>query len=292
MQIINKIEDRINYDKKYIIFFDIYSFTNENISGYLPYFELKNKSLLTVGSSCDQVLNASLKGCDDITICDICPLTKYYFYLKLSSLLTYNKEDYLKFLCQTYYGVEHNPYFLNYEYYGKIKDTLKSLDYDSFYLWDYLFNNYKEFELSKIFRKDNNIKSDIINCNNYLKNDKNFKKIKSSIMNTNISFINGNVINEEYDRSFDNIWLSNVAHYLNRKEIRDMFFDSERVLNKNGKMLVCYFWNNIASDKEFIIKELNDVEIEILKINGTNTHQDNSIILYEKPKSLCYNKYR
>lgn len=286
MQIIDKIEDKLKYDKKFNIFFDIYSFTNENISGYLPYFDLKNKSLLTVGSSCDQVLNASIEGCDDITICDICPLTKYYFYLKLSSLLTFNKEEYLMFLCQTYYNVEHNPYFLNISYYEKIKETLKSLDYDSFCLWDYLFNNYSSNEIEKIFRKDNNIKSDIINCNNYLKNDKSFKRIKSSIMNTNISFINGNVINEEYDRSFDNIWLSNVAHYLNRKEIRDMFFDSERVLNKNGKMLVCYFWNNIVSDKEFIIKELNDVEIEILKIKGTNSHQDNSIILYKELKKI------
>ena len=39
-------------------FSKIYTFTTENISGYIDYFDLDNKSLLTVGSSGDQVLNA------------------------------------------------------------------------------------------------------------------------------------------------------------------------------------------------------------------------------------------
>ena len=289
MEIIDRIEERLNGDKKFNIFFDIYSFTNENISGYLPYFDLKDKSLLTVGSSCDQVLNASFVGSDDITICDICPLTRYYYYLKMASLYTLSREEYLIFLCQTYYGV-NNPYFLNYNDYEKVKDTLKSFDYDSFYLWDYLFNCYTNSDLFNLFRKDNNSKDDIVNCNNYLKNEQSYKIIKSAMLNTSVSFINGNVTNEEYNRTFDNIWLSNVAHYLNRKEIQDMFFDSERVLNENGKMLVCYFWNNITSDKDYITKELNDKKTSIITIPGINVHYDNSIILYEKPKSLCYNK--
>ena len=36
----------------------IYKFTTENISGYIKEFDFKNKSLLTVGSSGDQVINA------------------------------------------------------------------------------------------------------------------------------------------------------------------------------------------------------------------------------------------
>ena len=49
----------------------MYPFTTENISGYIDNFDLEGKSLLTVGSSCDQIYNASLKGCKDITILDI-----------------------------------------------------------------------------------------------------------------------------------------------------------------------------------------------------------------------------
>ena len=60
----------------------VYPFTTEHIAGYLPYFDLKDKSLLTVGSSGDQVLNAILMGSNDITITDLCMFAKEYFNLK------------------------------------------------------------------------------------------------------------------------------------------------------------------------------------------------------------------
>lgn len=49
-------------------FINIYPFTTENIAGYINEFELKDKSLLTVGSSGDQVINAALYDCQDITL--------------------------------------------------------------------------------------------------------------------------------------------------------------------------------------------------------------------------------
>ena len=60
----------------------IYSFATENVFGYLKYFDLQDKSLLTVGSSGDQVLNAYFKGCRDITLIDINEFAKFYLYLK------------------------------------------------------------------------------------------------------------------------------------------------------------------------------------------------------------------
>ena len=39
-------------------FSKIYPFTTENIAGYIDYFDFDDKSLLTVGSSGDQILNA------------------------------------------------------------------------------------------------------------------------------------------------------------------------------------------------------------------------------------------
>ena len=50
----------INNDKQ-IIFHTIYPFATENINDYTEYFDLKDKSLLTVGSSGDQAINALLK---------------------------------------------------------------------------------------------------------------------------------------------------------------------------------------------------------------------------------------
>lgn len=68
----------------------IYPFTTENITGYINKFDLNNKLLLAIGSSGDHVINASLFGCKDQTVIDICPYTKFYFYLKKSALLTLN----------------------------------------------------------------------------------------------------------------------------------------------------------------------------------------------------------
>ena len=73
------VEDRAK------IFIRIYPFATENISGYLPFFSLKNKNVLTVVSSSDQAIELALKDTKEITILDICPFTKEYFYLKKSS---------------------------------------------------------------------------------------------------------------------------------------------------------------------------------------------------------------
>ena len=48
----------------------IYSFATENVSGYIDYFNFNDKSLLTVGSSGDQILNAFYNG-ESIDIKDL-----------------------------------------------------------------------------------------------------------------------------------------------------------------------------------------------------------------------------
>lgn len=76
-----------------------YPFTTENISGYINEFDLKDKSLLTVGSSGDQIINGSLFGCHNIACLDICTYAKFYIYLKISCLLELDKKQFYKFLC-------------------------------------------------------------------------------------------------------------------------------------------------------------------------------------------------
>lgn len=79
-------------------FDDIYPFTTENINGYLDLFNLNKKSLLTVGSSGDQVINAILNGCIDITLLDKNPYSKYYYYLKVACLLSLNLDEFMNYL--------------------------------------------------------------------------------------------------------------------------------------------------------------------------------------------------
>lgn len=49
----------------------IYPFTTENIAGYITQLDIKNKSVLTVGSSSDQVFNCLLLEAKEVTLFDI-----------------------------------------------------------------------------------------------------------------------------------------------------------------------------------------------------------------------------
>ncbi len=75
----------------------LYTFTTENINGYIENFDLKNKSLLTVGSSGDQILNAFFYGARDITLYDINEYAKFYVYLKVAAILSLSYVEFQEF---------------------------------------------------------------------------------------------------------------------------------------------------------------------------------------------------
>lgn len=115
----------------------IYPFTTENIAGYIDCFDLEDKTLLTVGSSGDQVINAALKGAREITLLDINPCAKYYYYLKEAGILEFSLAEFNKFFryirCYDYPKyLNNNKKVFNKLYYRKIKDTLQALDNDSY----------------------------------------------------------------------------------------------------------------------------------------------------------------
>jgi len=283
MEILNRIEDYLSNDFYSSDFFQLYSFTTENINGYMQFFELKDKTLLTIGSSSDQAINATLVRCNDITVCDICPLTKYFYYLKLASLLVLNREEFLGFLCKKQCDIESNKHLLSRTIFNRVKNALKSLDYESYYIWEYLFMNYKKSDIEKLFRRDINDLESIIYCNRYLKNDYNYNHARETVMNASIDFITEDITKLYTNKSFDNIWLSNVANYLNSQDINSMIKNCSRMLNDNGKMLLCYFWNTSMTIKGFPIEQLSSFESERIKIPGIlKDKSKNSILVYTK----------
>lgn len=283
MEILNSIDDYLSNDFYRFDFFQLYSFTTENINGYMQFFELKDKSLLTVGSSSDQAINATLARCNDITVCDICTLTKYFYYLKLASLLVLNREDFLSFLCKKQCDIECNKHLLSKSIFNRVKNTLKSLDYESYYIWEYLFINYDKKDMEKLFRRDINDLESIIYCNRYLKNDYNYNHARETVINASIDFITEDITKLYINKTFDNIWLSNVAHYLNSQGIDAMIKNCSRMLNDNGKMLLCYFFNTSMTIKGFPIEELSSTISAQIKIPGILKDEvKNSILVYTK----------
>ena len=264
-------------------FFQLYSSSTENINSYMQYFDLNNKSLLTTGSSSDQAINATLSKCNDITVCDICPLTKYYYYLKLASLLVLNRKEFPDFICIRKIDIEENRYFLLKSTFNKIKSTLKHLDYESYCVWEYLFKKYNTNDIKRLFREDVNDMESIIYCNRYLKNDYNYNHAKETVINASINFINEDMSNLNINRSFDNIWLSNIPQHLNNQENEKLINNSIRLLNAKGKILLCYFWNTSMTVKGFPIDYFKNIKAKKQKILGISKNDDrNSILLYTK----------
>ena len=72
---------------------EVYLFTTENISGYIADMDLKDKSLLTLGSSLDQAYNALLLGVDKVDVFDINVNVEKFHEVKSKLILTHPRKD-------------------------------------------------------------------------------------------------------------------------------------------------------------------------------------------------------
>nr|MBP3258700.1 hypothetical protein [Bacilli bacterium] len=276
----------------------LYSFTTENISGYIDKFDLKNKTLLTVGSSADQVIDASLKGLKSATILDISPNTKYYYYLKLAALISLSMEEYLTFLCPTHYKEYYriNRELFNIDSYNKIKDTLKNLNNEAFEFWDNIFNTFTYSEiLANYFINDTMSSHNIINSNLYLSSSILFDDTKTKIKNINIRFITDNIKSVKLTKRYDNIWLSNVCDYMALDDFVDSVTYLSHRLNIDGKMLVAYLYNisyhnhRLKTCKDCfnfsdLKSKLNNhkVEVRTTTFEGVTENKKDAILIYKK----------
>lgn len=299
---IKRCENIDVYDEAYCKgFSSIYPFSTENISGYIDSFNLEEKSLLTVGSSADQALNAILKNCKDITVLDINPYTKYYYYLKSSGIIELSKEEFLRFFRYEDYPktFKKNKEVFNKETYNKLKKTLRLLDYESYLFWDELLSTYKgEYIRNKLFSLDEEKTPIIENMNLYLE-DENYKKLKSKIKKVNPEFIIGNIFKKDVDKIFDNIWLSNIGTYISRHFLKIMTDKTSNLLNEDGILLISYLYETVKDSKYqedwnliydlektlSILKEYHPEFISFIGVKGLKFNDENikdSVLVYKK----------
>lgn len=296
-----------NPERKEAYKFDkIYPFTTENISGYIDSFDLKDKKLLTVGSSGDQIINASLEGCRDITLIDVNPYAEYYYYLKIASLLKLNKEEFLKFLSYTlkpYITLKEKEEVFNKEEFKKIEETLKKLNYDAYQFWSELYNEFKGNNIRYMLFASDEYQNPIkIGCNRYLQSEENYNEVRKSIIDTDIKFINENILNigkTDINDKFDSIWLSNIGTYLSHESIKKIPEIFSEYLTDYGKLLISYLYitnaipDNKAQYKPIyklsrtfeMLKEFNPELISFTSINGIKYNDDevkDSILVYKK----------
>lgn len=172
-------------------FSKLYPFTTENIAGYIPYFDLKNKTLWTVGFSGDQLVNAILFDAQEVTLYDTNPYSKFYIYLKIASILELERTELLEFLRYRDYPkyCKDNPNVFNKEMYKRIKCVLRLLDYQSYLLWDELLETIDPIEIRKnlFYFLDENQTKEIIGCNPYLQSDILYHETREKLKKANIT---------------------------------------------------------------------------------------------------------
>lgn len=227
-------------------FSSIYTFTTENVSGYIDYFDFDNKSLLTVGSSGDQVLNAFYSGARDITLFDINEYAKYYLYLKISAILSLSYKEFKLFFFKN--GItpfERNRCMFSKVLFNKIKDNLRIFDYESYLFFDELFSLYDNDKIrSNLFDDDEDRNQVIKGFNNYLRDEESYNKLKSIICKITFKYINGNIFEDNISGKFDNIFLSNLCTITSLKELKGLLEKLDKNnLNNNGSILLGYLWD-------------------------------------------------
>ena len=280
----------------------IYPYTTENIAAYMPYLNLANKSLATVGSSGDQALNAVLFDCNDITVIDICPFAKEYFYLKKAAVTLLSRNEFLSFFAYKNGMLDNNSMTFNKKTYYKLREIIKEDAPEVAYFWDYLFKRYGGLKIRKrLFLSEGYSESKVTRLNAYLQDDLSYNEIKNKINNININFIQNDLHKIELNNQYDNIILSNLFTYCSNEQINLLFKKMYNLLNDNGIMQVAYLYqvdkNNLYNE-ETLNRGLNNIldnlpqDIilnsfpSVHQIEDTSNSIKDTVITYKKVKKI------
>jgi hypothetical protein len=223
----------------------VYPFTTENISGYLPYFDLKDRSLLTVGSSGDQVISAIMQGCKDVTLYDICGISRFYYYLKVAGIISLTQQEFMNFFrYENYNRWKKNENVFNRESYLKLNENLRLLDYESYLFFDELFTTFSGLDIRELlFIHDEDTDERIIRGNRYLQSPELYAKAGELLKKVRPKFVKGDIFKLDDKQKYDNIWLSNIATWLAEQERAELLINTAyRCLNKNGQLLASYLY--------------------------------------------------
>lgn len=223
----------------------LYPFTNENINGYYSKIDFNDKSVLSVTSSGDHIINAILKGAKEIDAFDINPLAKYYVNLKIAAIKALNLEQFILFLYNKNIFREQK-YYMNYKIY--LYRIREHLDSNSKVFWDYLFENYssKEIYKSKLFTDDFlNIKG-LIEANPYLAED-NYNDVKRKLYYFPINYFQSKL--EEItknNKKYDILLLSNIPAFLETKEeLQQLKEVITSITKEDSQVILNYYYNNL-----------------------------------------------
>ena len=237
----------------------IYLFTTENLNGILNNLDVEGKDILTVSSSGDHIFNMLLKNAKSIEAYDINYFAKYYFYFKESAIRTLTREEFISFFFGKNYSLKNQRF--NQKFFEKIVKNIK--DADAKFFFDVLgsYVGSKKLFNSKLFFVNYYSKNTYIGCNDYLKNDYNYKKLQQILENYKYKFYRMNIFKDISDisnKKYDVIYLSNILDRIIGKDkletvkcIKKIILKLKEHLTINGILSVCYFYNYLDNQWAF-----------------------------------------
>lgn len=265
----------------------LYPFTNENINGYFKNIKFENKSVLTIVSSGDHILNSFLLGAEKIDAFDSNPLAKYYTELKIAAIKELSFKEFLSF----FYNKKIfriSPDYLNKKTYLRIRSNL---DDNCKIFWDYLFKKYstKNIANSYLFSADFLNLKGLLKANTYM-NEENYLKLRVLLEDKKVTYYNmdlENIVN--INKTYDIILLSNVPAFLENifkveglKKLKNII---KTLTHAKSKVVLSYMYYNllglpVKEDSIYNNKKLRDYfseeEYEYMFFESSDTlHTDN-----------------
>lgn len=251
------LDERINYAswiiKNYLYknkdFTLLYPFTTENLNGYMCNYDFKGKSVLTVGSSCDHILNSHMLGAKKIVCFDVNPLTEDYFNLKKAAFLALSYEEFIKFFCfYVLNSYERNKLVFNDDTFYRI---LPFLNDDSSRFWFNLFDSFNGIRIRrKLFCNDEESLKVISLVNSFMSRD-GYYDMKQKIKSLSPTFITCDLrdVSNKIKDNFDFVMLSNIACFIQSMYVNPLVdFRSDvlkiaEFLNDDGIMFLAYLYD-------------------------------------------------
>ena len=264
------------YDKRMKGFEKLYLFSNENLGTYYKRLDLDGKRVLTVGSSGDQILYSLYFGADEVVCYDICPLSKYYFELKVACIKNLSFEEFNKL-------IDLSKMIFSEEVYAKVSHDLNGesrLFWDSLYLEG--FNDY-DYDINRLHWK-------LLSNDVYTNNKEIYNQLQKILRaGIKVKHMRGDIRNMPQKltgKKFDAIMLSNIAHYVKnwneqksevegQSQFYDLVSNLKTILTKGGFIQLDYAYN----DRLKRYKKYADVYGKD-KIKTATTYGDEGAIIY------------
>ena len=271
----------------------VYSMTNEHLYAMFENLDVKNKDILTVGSSGDQILYSILFGAKNITCFDVNPFVKYFYDYKVATIKAFNYTNFSAIAHFNPWRTEHVHWqreMLSAAVYKKISCYLPE---DSKFFWD------------NIFVENNSVHGFFAEYPEYLpdtyfRNKEIYRALRGALKKNDcaVSFVTSDITNfidkVGTEKKYDLILLSNIYFYFSRerdtsKRVK-LFYrivkNYEQLLKPNGKIQIDYLYHETSEEDVALLKEIKKTFGNNNISSITSKHDTDATIIYSPSKDL------